>query len=74
MERRDLIDTIVLILIICSLAIWNGALNVKNDLKQNKINELEQQINNDLSQSRINELEQQVEEQYYLIDSLKQEV
>ena len=29
--------------------------------------------NNENYQNRINELEQQVEEQYYLIDSLKQE-
>lgn len=56
MNKRDLIDAIVIILIICILALWNGILNAKNDLKQN----------------RINELEQQVEEQYYLIDSLKQ--
>lgn len=57
MNKRDLIDAIVIILIVCVLTIWNGVLNAKNDLKQN----------------RINELEQQVEEQYYLIDSLKQE-
>lgn len=42
----------------CGLAIYNRVLSTKNDLKQNK----------------INEIEQQVEEQYYLIDSLKQEV
>ena len=30
--------------------------------------------NNENYQNKINELEQQVEEQYYLIDSLKQEV
>lgn len=58
MNKRDLIDAIALIVIMCGLAIYNGVLNAKNDLKQN----------------RINELEQQVEEQYYLIDSLKQEV
>ena len=57
MNKRDLIDSIVIILIVCILTIWNGVLNAKNDLNQN----------------RINELEQQVEEQYYLIDSLKQE-
>lgn len=58
MNKKDLIDAIALIVIICGLAIYDGVLNAKNDLKQN----------------RINELEQQVEEQYYLIDSLKQEV
>ena len=57
MNKKDLIDAIALIVIICGLAIYDGVLNAKNDLKQN----------------RINELEQQVEEQYYLIDSLKQE-
>lgn len=57
MNKRNLIDAIALIVIMCGLAIWNGVLSTKNDLKQN----------------RINELEQQVEEQYYLIDSLKQE-
>lgn len=57
MNKKDLIDAIALIVIMCGLAIWNGVLGAKNDLKQN----------------RINELEQQVEEQYYLIDSLKQE-
>lgn len=57
MNKRDLIDAIALIVIMCGLAIWNGVLKAKNDLKQN----------------RIKELEQQVEEQYYLIDSLKQE-
>ena len=58
MNKRDLIDAIALIVIMCGLAIYNRVLSIKNDLKQN----------------RINELEQQVEEQYYLIDSLKQEV
>lgn len=58
MNKKDLIDAIALIVIMCGLAIYNGVLNAKNDLKQN----------------RINELEQTVEEQYYLIDSLKQEV
>lgn len=58
MNKRNLIDAIALIVIICGLAIYDGVLNAKNDLKQN----------------RINELEHQVEEQYYLIDSLKQEV
>lgn len=57
MNKRDLIDAIALIVIMCGLEIYNGVLNAKNDLKQN----------------RINELEQTVEEQYYLIDSLKQE-
>lgn len=57
MNKKDLIDAIALIVIICGLAMYNRVLSVKNDLKQNK----------------INELEQQVEEQYYLIDSLKQE-
>lgn len=56
MNKKDLIDAIALIVIICGLAIYDGVLNAKNDLKQN----------------RINELEQQVEEQYYLIDSLQQ--
>lgn len=56
MNKKDLIDVIALIVIMCGLAIYNGVLNAKNDLKQN----------------RINELEQQVEEQYYLIDSLQQ--
>lgn len=56
MNRKDLIDAIALIVIICGLAIYNRVLSAKNDLKQNK----------------INEIEQQVEEQYYLIDSLKQ--
>ena len=58
MNKRDLIDAIALIVIMCGLAIYNRVISAKNDLKQN----------------RINELEQQVEEQYYLIDSLKQEV
>ena len=58
MNKRDLIDIIALLVIMCGLAIYNRVLSAKNDLKQNK----------------INELEQQVEEQYYLIDSLKQEV
>ena len=58
MNKKDLIDAIALIVIMCGLAIYNRVLSTKNDLKQN----------------RINELEQQVEEQYYLIDSLKQEV
>ena len=58
MNKRDLIDAIALIVIMCGLAIYNRVLSAKNDLKQN----------------RINEIEQQVEEQYYLIDSLKQEV
>lgn len=57
MNKRDLIDSIVIILIVGILTIWSGVLEAKNDLKQN----------------RINELEQQVEEQFYLIDSLKQE-
>lgn len=57
MNKRNLIDAIALIVIMCGLAIYNRVLSAKNDLKQN----------------RINELEQQVEEQYYLIDSLKQE-
>ena len=57
MNKKDLIDAIALIVIMCGLAIYNGVLNANNDLKQN----------------RINELEQTVEEQYYLIDSLKQE-
>ena len=57
MNKKDLIDAIALIVIMCGLAIYNRVLSTKNDLKQNK----------------INELEQQVEEQYYLIDSLKQE-
>ena len=57
MNKRDLIDAIALIVIMCGLAIYNRVLSAKNDLKQNK----------------INEIEQQVEEQYYLIDSLKQE-
>lgn len=57
MNKRDLIDAIALIVIMCGLAIYDRVLSTKNDLKQN----------------RINELEQQVEEQYYLIDSLKQE-
>ena len=56
MNKRDLIDVIALIVIMCGLAIYNGVLNAKNDLKQN----------------RINELEQKVEEQYYVIDALKQ--
>lgn len=58
MNKKDLIDAIALIVIMCGLAIYNRVLSTKNDLKQNK----------------INEIEQQVEEQYYLIDSLKQEV
>lgn len=58
MNKKDLIDAIVIMIIICILALWNGILNTKNDLKQN----------------RINELERQVEEQYYLIDSLKQDL
>ena len=56
MNKRDLIDAIVLIVIMCGLAICNRVISTKNDLKQN----------------RINELEQQVEEQYYVIDALKQ--
>ena len=57
MNKRNLIDAIALIVIMCGLAIYNRVLSAKNDLKQN----------------RINEIEQQVEEQSYLIDSLKQE-
>ena len=56
MNKKDLIDAIALIVIMCGLAIYNRVLSVKNDLKQNK----------------INEIEQQVEEQYYVIDALKQ--
>lgn len=44
MNKRDLIDSIVIILIVCILTIWNGVLKAKNDLKQNRINELEQQV------------------------------
>ena len=58
MNKRDLIDAIALIVIMCGLAIYNRVLSAKNDLKQN----------------RINELKKKEEEQYYLIDSLKQEV
>ena len=35
MNKRDLIDSIVIILIVYILTIWNGVLKAKNDLKQN---------------------------------------
>ena len=57
MNKRDLIDSIVTIFVILALFILN--LYQSYELENN--------------QNRINELEQQVEEQYYLIDSLKQE-
>lgn len=44
MNKKDLIDAIALIVIICGLAIYDGVLNAKNDLKQNRINELEHQV------------------------------
>lgn len=56
MNKKDLIDAIAVLLSI--LVISNCKLSEDNTKKDN----------------RINELEQQVEEQYYLIDSLKQEV
>ena len=40
MNKRDLIDAIALIVIMCGLAIYNRVLSAKNDLKQNRINEL----------------------------------
>lgn len=57
MNRRDLIDAIVIVFVILALFILN--LYQSYELENN--------------QNRINELEQQVEEQYYVIDSLKQE-
>lgn len=56
MKRKDIIDAIVIILIVFILTLYNGALNAKCDLKQNRINELQ------------NVVEQQVE----LIDALQQ--
>lgn len=41
MNKRDLIDAIALIVIICGLAIYNRVLSVKNDLKQMLLNTLE---------------------------------
>lgn len=57
MNRKDLIDAIVIVFVILALFILN----------------LYQSYELETNQNRINELEQQVEEQYYLIDSLKQE-
>ncbi|MGM9881497.1 MAG: hypothetical protein ACI31S_01485 [Bacilli bacterium] len=57
MNKRDLIDIIVLEFIIFAFFILS----------------LYQSYELETNQNRINELEQQVEEQYYLIDSLKQE-
>ena len=58
MNKKDLIDVIVIAVLLSILVIFNCKLSADNTKKDN----------------RINELEQQVEEQYYLIDSLKQEV
>lgn len=57
MNRKDLIDAIVIVFVILALFILN----------------LYQSYELETNQNRINELEQQVEEQYYLIDSLRQE-
>lgn len=57
MNRKDLIDAIVIVFVILALFILN----------------LYQSYELETNQNRINELEQQVEEQYYLIDSLQQE-
>ncbi len=56
MNKKDLIDVIVISIFIIALATWNGVLNAKNDLKQNTINELQ------------NKVEKQIE----LIDALQQ--
>ena len=58
MYKKDLLDVLVLAVLLSILVIFNCKLSTDNTKKDN----------------RINELEQQVEEQYYLIDSLKQEV
>ena len=57
MNKKDLIDLIVIAVLLAILAIIDFNISLNNTKLQN----------------RINELEQQVEEQYYLIDSLKQE-
>lgn len=57
MNKKDLIDAIVIVFVILALFILN----------------LYQSYELETNQNRINELEQQVEEQYYLIDSLRQE-
>lgn len=57
MNRKDLIDAIVIVFVILALFILN----------------LYQSYELETNQNRINELEQQIEEQYYLIDSLQQE-
>ena len=58
MKKKDIIDVIVIAVLLSILVIFNCKLSADNTKKDN----------------RINELEQQVEEQFYLIDSLKQEV
>lgn len=57
MNKKDLIDVIVIAILLAILAIIDFSLSLNNTKLQN----------------RINELEQQVEEQYYVLDSLKQE-
>lgn len=56
MNKKDLIDVIMIAVLLSILVIFNCKLSADNSKKDN----------------RINELEQQVEEQYYLIDSLQQ--
>ena len=57
MNKKDLIDVIVIAVLLSILVIFNYKLSADNSKKDN----------------RINELEQQVEEQYYVIDALKQQ-
>lgn len=57
MNKRNLIDTVEIVFVILALFVLNLYQSYELETNQNKINELEQQI----------------EEQYYLIDSLKQE-
>ena len=56
MNKKDLIDVIMIAVLLSILVIFNCKLSADNSKKDN----------------RINELEQQVEEQYYLIDALQQ--
>lgn len=57
MNKKDLIDAIMIAVLLSILVIFNCKLSADSAKKDN----------------RINELEQKVEEQYYLIDSLQQE-
>lgn len=56
MNKKDLIDLIVIAVLLAILAIIDFNISLNNTKLQN----------------RINELEQQVEEQYYVLDALQQ--